>query len=77
MKAEEWLVEQQLFQGVEEAVISRLAQCCQSEDVLKGQTVQYSGQKVQDLLILRQGHVQQQGQPSEQGEEALCCCLFV
>ena len=72
VKAEEWLVEQQLFQGVDEAVISRLAQCCQSEDVLTGQTVQSSGQKVQDLFILRQGRVQQQGQPSEQGEGNLC-----
>ncbi|CAL5226760.1 g9613 [Coccomyxa viridis] len=37
------------------------------EDVLKGQIIQSSGQKAQDLLILRQGHAQQQGQLSEQG----------
>ena len=75
MKAEEWLGQHQLFTGVEEAVLSRLAQCCQAEDVLKGQIIQSSAQKVQDLLILREGHAQQQGQLSEHGEQALCCCL--
>ena len=69
-------MEQQLFKGVEEAVLTRLAQCCQAEDVLKGQIIQSSGQKAQDLLILRQGHAQQQGQLSEQGEQASSCCLI-
>ena len=76
VKAEEWLGQHHLFKGVEEAVLFRLAQCCQAEDVLKGQIIQSSGQKVQDLLILRQGNAQQQGQLSEQGEQALCCCLI-
>lgn len=69
-------MQQQLFKGVEEAVVSRLAQCSQSEDVLGGQVIHPSGQRVQDLLILRQGHVRQLGQPSKQGKQALCCCLI-
>ena len=70
-------MQQQLFKGVDEAVMFRLAQCRQSEDVLRGQIIHPSDQKVQDLLILRQGHAFQQGQPSEQGEQALCSHLIL
>ena len=73
MKAEEWLIQQQLFRGVEQAVVSQLAQACRSEDTYKGQIIQDRGQKVQDLLILREGHAKQDGLPNDQGGQALSC----
>jgi len=71
VKAEEWLIQQQLFRGVDQALITQLAQACRSEDIYKGQVIQDRGQKVQDLLILREGHAKQDGLPNDQGGQAL------
>ena len=67
-KAEEWLVGQQLFIGLSSAVISDLAQACQSEEVYKGQVIEVRGTKLQDLLIVREGSAQQEGQADARGQ---------
>ena len=68
IKAEEWLVGQQLFTGLSSDVISDLAQACQSEEVYRGQVIEARGTKLQDLLIVREGSAQQEGQADAQGQ---------
>ena len=67
-KAEEWLVGQKLFTGLSSDVISDLAQACQSEEVYKGQVIEARGTKLQDLLIVREGSAQQEGQTDARGQ---------
>ena len=67
-KAEEWLVGQQLFTGLSSDLILDLAQACQSEEVYKGQVIETKGTKLQDLLIVRQGSAQQEGQADPRGQ---------
>ena len=59
---------QQLFTGLSSDVISDLAQACQSEEVYKGQVIEARGTKLQDLLIVREGSAQQQGQADARGQ---------
>ena len=70
VRAEEWLSDQQNFQGVDKAVVAALAQACRSEDISEGQKIQSRGQKLQDLLILREGKALQENQPDAQGRGA-------
>jgi hypothetical protein len=70
VRAEEWLLDQQIFQGVDKAVVAALAQACRSEDISEGQEIQSRGQKLQDLLILREGKALQDNQPDVQGRGA-------
>ena len=60
-------MDQQIFQGVDKAVVAALAQSCRSEDISEGQEIQSRGQKLQDLLILREGKALQDNQPDAQG----------
>lgn len=76
VRAEEWLLDQQNFQGVDEAVVAALAQACRSEDISEGQEIQSRGQKLQDLLILREGKALQVNQPDAQGMHHLCTAFL-
>ena len=67
-KAEEWLVGQQLFTGLGSGVISDLAQACRLEEVYKGQMIEARGTKLQDLIIVREGSAQQEGQAGARGQ---------
>ena len=63
LRAEEWLLDQQTFQGLDKAVVAALAQACRSEEIAKGREIQYRGQRVPDLLILREGEGPARGKP--------------
>ena len=67
-KAKEWLVGQQLFAGLSSDVISDLAQACRSEEVCQGQVIEAKDSKLQDLLIVREGSAQQEGQADARGQ---------
>ena len=67
LKAEEWLLDQQIFQGVDKGVVAALARACRSEDIPEGQEIQSRGKKLPDLLILRKGKAMQDDQPTAQG----------
>lgn len=58
---------QEAFTGFEKAVILKLAQTCRLEEIYGGQLIVGTGQKLQDLLILREGRAQQENLPDAQG----------